>query len=45
MNNGSCDICFSFARMEVRERGRWTYVEEKVPVSRSMDGWEDFAAL
>ena len=44
-SNRSCDLCFSFVRMVIRERGRWAYVEEKGPVSRSMEGWEGFAAL
>ena len=38
--------CLSFFSKEVRERGKRADVEEKGPVSRSMEGWEEgFAGL
>ena len=41
MNNGSCDICFSFFRMEVRERSG--HKSKRKDLCR--DQWKDGKAL
>ena len=48
ISNGSWDylyLCFVSIVVRKRPRGKGIYIEEKEPVSRSIEGWENLADL